>query len=56
MQRLVAQGMSRFLEVGPGKVLAGLLRRIDRSVSCTPVSDPKGLERAAQVLQREETT
>ncbi len=56
MERMVARGMSRFLEVGPGKVLAGLLRRIDRSVPCTPVSDPKGLERAAQVLQKEEMT
>jgi [acyl-carrier-protein] S-malonyltransferase len=52
---MVGMGMSRFLEVGPGKVLSGLLRRIDRSVSCTPVSEPKGVERAAQLLQTEKT-
>jgi [acyl-carrier-protein] S-malonyltransferase len=31
---LIGQGFSQFYEVGPGRVLRGLLRRIDRSVSC----------------------
>jgi [acyl-carrier-protein] S-malonyltransferase len=31
MHLLIAQGVERFLEVGPGKVLCGLLRQIDRS-------------------------
>jgi [acyl-carrier-protein] S-malonyltransferase len=34
MRYLVAQGFDQFYEVGPGRVLRGLLRRIDRSVSC----------------------
>ncbi|MGD0654219.1 MAG: ACP S-malonyltransferase [Thermoguttaceae bacterium] len=34
MRYLIAQGFSQFYEVGPGRVLRGLLRRIDRGVSC----------------------
>ncbi|MGD0383770.1 MAG: ACP S-malonyltransferase [Thermoguttaceae bacterium] len=34
MRYLIAHGFSQFYEVGPGRVLRGLLRRIDRSVSC----------------------
>ena len=37
MRYLVAQGFDQFYEVGPGRVLRGLLRRIDRSVSCQSV-------------------
>ncbi|HEX9148178.1 MAG TPA: ACP S-malonyltransferase [Thermoanaerobaculia bacterium] len=32
VRRLVAEGVDRALEIGPGNVLAGLLRRIDRSI------------------------
>ena len=31
MRRLLAEGFDRFVEIGPGKVLAGLMRRIERS-------------------------
>ena len=31
MQKLIADGIEEFYEIGPGKVLAGLMRRIDRS-------------------------
>ena len=34
MRRLLADGFDRFFEVGPGRVLRGLLRRIERKVSC----------------------
>jgi [acyl-carrier-protein] S-malonyltransferase len=34
MRYLIAQGFTQFYEVGPGRVLRGLLRRIDRSLSC----------------------
>ena len=37
MRRLLDDGYSNFYEVGPGRVLRGLLRRIDRKVSCTNV-------------------
>ena len=34
MRYLIRQGFDQFYEVGPGRVLRGLLRRIDRNVSC----------------------
>lgn len=34
MRYLIAQGFDEFYEVGPGRVLRGLLRRIDRKASC----------------------
>ena len=33
MQQMIADGALSFTEVGPGKVLQGLLRKIDRSVT-----------------------
>lgn len=37
MRYLLAQGFDQFYEVGPGRVLRGLLRRIDRGASCQNV-------------------
>lgn len=37
MRYLIQQGFTQFYEVGPGRVLRGLLRRIDRNVSCESV-------------------
>jgi [acyl-carrier-protein] S-malonyltransferase len=38
VQAMVADGGSEFVEVGPGKVLQGLMRKIDRSVSASGAS------------------
>ena len=37
MRYLLDQGVDQFHEIGPGRVLRGLLRRIDRKVSCQSV-------------------
>jgi [acyl-carrier-protein] S-malonyltransferase len=36
---LLAEGIDQFYEVGPGKVLKGLMRRIDRKANCDVVND-----------------
>ncbi len=38
IQQMIADGATHFTEVGPGKVLQGLMRKIDRSVEATGVS------------------
>ena len=43
MQTLIAQGVELFIEVGPGKVLCGLLRQIDRSKPFANVEDEASL-------------
>jgi [acyl-carrier-protein] S-malonyltransferase len=52
MRRMAGLGMSRGLEVGPGKVLTSLQRRIDRSIRFTPVGDSKGVEKALELQDR----
>lgn len=44
MQNMIRDGANRFVEVGPGTILAGLLKRIDRHVECNSVGDLKSLE------------
>ena len=44
---LAAQGVKHFIEVGPGRVLTGLLKRIDRSLKGSNVEDLKSLETLA---------
>lgn len=48
---LVAGGVDLFVEVGPGQVLSGLIRRIDRTVRAVSVGDPAGLAKLEEVLQ-----
>jgi [acyl-carrier-protein] S-malonyltransferase len=47
---LIAQGVERFVEVGPGKVLCGLMRQIDRSKACSTVGDEASLQRTLEQL------
>lgn len=50
MRGLLAKGVTHFVEVGPGKVLSGLLRRIDRNAVCLNVEDSESLEKTVEVL------
>ena len=50
MQTLIAQGVELFIEVGPGKVLCGLLRQIDRSKQFSNVEDEGSLARALAAI------
>ena len=42
---LINQGVGLFIEVGPGKVLWGLMRQIDRSKACATVGDDASLQK-----------
>lgn len=48
MRVLIAQGVRTFVEVGPGKVLCGLMRQIDRSKTCVNVADDASLQKALE--------
>ncbi len=50
IETLAAQGTQIFVEVGPGKVLTGLMRQIDRSISCVNVENSESLEKALAQL------
>jgi [acyl-carrier-protein] S-malonyltransferase len=50
MQLLIADGVTNFVEVGPGKVLSGLLRQIDRSQKCGQAEDPASIEKLLAAL------
>jgi [acyl-carrier-protein] S-malonyltransferase len=46
VQLLIKEGVQTFVEVGPGKVLCGLVRQIERSVNCQSVGDAESLGKA----------
>ena len=50
VRELVSTGADLFVEVGPGTVLGGLIKKIDRSVSVVSVGDMRGLERLEEKL------
>ena len=50
IQAIKAQGVNRVLECGPGKVLAGMVKRIDADMTGLPVFDPASLAEARGAL------
>ena len=50
MHLLIGKGVHTFVEVGPGKVLCGLMRQIDRSQTCFNVGDDATLVKTAEAL------
>jgi [acyl-carrier-protein] S-malonyltransferase len=51
VQELVRLGVTRMVEVGPGKVLSGLAKRIDKSVEVWNVEDRASLEKTLAALR-----
>ncbi|MGD8911486.1 MAG: ACP S-malonyltransferase [Candidatus Thiodiazotropha sp.] len=51
VQMMAASGVSSLVEAGPGKVLAGLTKRIERSLNGLPVFDTKSLMQAQETLK-----
>lgn len=50
IQLLIGSGVERFVEVGPGKVLTGLLRQIDRSKTGLNVDNEESLQKTIAAL------
>ena len=50
IQRLLEHGAGTFVEVGPGKVLLGLIRSIDKSVTMLNAEDEKSVENVLSAL------
>ena len=53
MQKLIQEGQTLFLELGPGGVLAGLMKRIDRSAKVITIEDAASLGKAVTELTAE---
>jgi [acyl-carrier-protein] S-malonyltransferase len=52
VRRLLADGVTAFVELGPGAVLAGLIKKIERSAVVYSIEDEMGLRAALAGLQR----
>ena len=53
VERMIADGADTFVEVGPGKTLSGLIKKIDRSVTVLHVEDAQTLQAAIAALRAE---
>jgi len=51
MENLLGRGCDLFLELGPGEILAGLLRRVRKDVEVISVSDPASVHACAERLR-----
>ena len=51
VRRMIADGARRFVELGPGSVLSGLVKKIDRSVTVMSIEDADGLASAISQLK-----
>lgn len=52
VRKMIELGVTVFVEIGPGKVLSGLVKKIDRSVTVLPVHDMDSCEKAIEELKR----
>lgn len=44
IEKMSAEGITHIVECGPGKVLAGLVKRIDKNITVLSITDPNSLE------------
>lgn len=51
VQAFIDKGEDLFIELGPGRVLAGMMRRIDRKKTCLSFADAEGLEKVVAELK-----
>lgn len=51
VKNMIAEGVDTFVEIGPGKVLSGLIKKTDRSVNIMNIEDIAGLDKAIEFLK-----
>ena len=51
MRFLLAQGFTRFIELGPGTALSGFMKRIEKGAQILNVADPASLEATARAVE-----
>lgn len=51
VRTMLDMGVTTFVEVGPSRVLTGLIKRIDRRIPCYPVEDREGLEKLLALVK-----
>ncbi|MEE3676645.1 ACP S-malonyltransferase [Bacillus safensis] len=51
VERLIDLGVTTFIEIGPGKVLSGLVKKVNRRLTTISVSDQETVEAAIQTLK-----
>jgi [acyl-carrier-protein] S-malonyltransferase len=50
MQRLIDLGCDLFIELGPGNVLAGLMKRTNRDINVISVGDAESVRKCSEAL------
>jgi [acyl-carrier-protein] S-malonyltransferase len=55
VQRLASEGVTNYVEVGPGTVLSGLVKKIDRNATVLNFAQPDDLAVVEQALSRWKT-
>ena len=56
VERILQEGVRTFVEIGPGRVLSGLVQRTDREARTLQVSDPPSLETAISAVGHPQAT
>ncbi|MGA2090119.1 MAG: ACP S-malonyltransferase [Endomicrobiales bacterium] len=56
VKMMVNAGASTCIEIGPGRVLSGLMRRINKSIKCVNIEDKKSLDAAVTTLTQNKET
>ena len=52
IQYMLEQGVDTFVEIGPGKVLTGFVKKVNREVNCININDVSTLENALEQLKK----
>ena len=50
MEMLLEDGVDTFIEIGPGKTLAGFMKKINKEMTALNIDKYEDLEKAAEVL------